>query len=114
MDDLIELVKVQTLEILDLSSNKIETPEIVPAVLMKLPSLAILNMTGNDINKKITNYRKTMIHLLKSLKLIDEFPIEKVDRSMISFHLLLRGLADAFVQGGIDKERDEQSRWIQE
>jgi dynein assembly factor 1 len=42
--------------VLDLSHNKLDDPDIL-TVLEQMPSLAVLNLMGNDCVREIRNYR---------------------------------------------------------
>lgn len=60
---------------LDISDNCIETEEIVPLILAKMPELAVAYLQNNKFNKKIAHYRKVLINQIPSLKYIDDKPI---------------------------------------
>ena len=71
---------------------------------MKMPKLAVLYLTGNDVCKKIQNYRKKIIASIPTLKYLDDRPVFEEDRRF----------AEAFMRGGIEEERAERRRWNQE
>ena len=49
------------LRTLDITDNKIEDVTIIEEILQKMPNLAVLYLHGNEVCKKIKNYRKTII-----------------------------------------------------
>ena len=55
-------------------------------------------MQGNEVCKKIKNYRKTMIAKLPGLKYLDDRPVFPEDRRA----------AEAFSRGGFEEERKER------
>lgn len=95
---MIGLLECPTLSVLDLSDNYIEDPEILPEVFEKMPKLAVLYLNGNDVTKKIKNYRKTMIARIPTLKYLDDRPVFAEDRRN----------AEAFARGGLEEERKER------
>jgi len=89
---------------LDVQDNAISDPEVLPEVLCKMAGLRVLYLKGNPVVKLIPNYRKTVIAALPKLKYLDDRPVFEDDRR----------LAEAFVQGGLDAERDERKKIKQE
>jgi dynein assembly factor 1 len=67
-------------------------------VLEKMPNLAVLYLQGNEVCKKIKNYRKTLITKIPTLKYLDDRPVFEEDRRF----------AEAFSRGGLDEERKER------
>lgn len=61
--------------VLDISDNMIEDPKIVDEILTKFIDLRVIYLNGNDVVRKIPNYRKTLISKIDSLKYIDDKPI---------------------------------------
>lgn len=98
LDDLRGLLERPSLSVIDLSDNYIEDPNILPEILQNMPKLAVLYLQGNDVCKKIKNYRKTMISSLPNLKYLDDRPVFDEDRRF----------AEAFSRGGLDEERKER------
>lgn len=86
---------------LDIQDNKVDDPEILPEVLMRMPNLSCLYLKGNPVCKKIPNYRKTVIASLRGLKYLDDRPVFAEDRRY----------AEAFNKGGIAEEREERKRF---
>ena len=73
-------------------------------ILAKLPNLAVLYLQGNDICKKMRNYRKTMIIKLPKLKYLDDKPVFNEERRF----------AEAFHKGGLELEREERKLFKKE
>ena len=63
-----------------------------------MPKLAVLYLNGNEVTKKIKNYRKTMIAKIPTLKYLDDRPVFPEDRRF----------AEAFFRGGFEEERKER------
>jgi dynein assembly factor 1 len=63
-----------------------------------MPKLAVLYLNGNDVTKKIKNYRKVLIARIPTLKYLDDRPVFDDDRRY----------AEAFARGGIEEERKER------
>lgn len=103
IDGLAILKRCNNLSILDLSFNKIEDMMIVK-VLADMPSLHVLNLTGNPVISAITNYRKTMILECKSLTYLDSRPVFPRDRAC----------AEAWKRGGFAAEKHEHEQWNRE
>ena len=101
---MIGLLECPSLTVIDLSDNFIEDPEILPALLEKMPNLAVLYLNGNGVTKKIKNYRKTLISRIPTLKYLDDRPVFPDDRRA----------AEAFARGGLDEERKERQTIQQE
>jgi len=103
IEDLLDLVG-SNVSCLDIQDNKIDDPEILPEVLMRMPKLSCLYLKGNPVCKKIPNYRKTITACLKGLKYLDDRPVFVEDRRY----------AEAFNRGGMEEERAERKRFKQE
>ncbi len=69
-----------------------------------MPSLHVLNMTGNPVLSNVTNYRKTMILECKSLTYLDSRPVFPRDRAC----------AEAWKRGGYSAEKREHEQWNRE
>jgi dynein assembly factor 1 len=63
-----------------------------------MPRLAVLYLNGNDVCKKIKNYRKVLTARIPTLKYLDDRPVFDDDRRY----------AEAFSRGGIEEERKER------
>mmetsp|Transcript_28164 Transcript_28164/g.53307 ORF Transcript_28164/g.53307 Transcript_28164/m.53307 type:complete len:485 (+) Transcript_28164:40-1494(+) len=78
----IEHVKdIPSLNALDVQQNKIDDdPEKLLSILEACPDLRVVYLKGNDIVKKISHYRKTLISRCKMLKYLDDRPVFEDER----------------------------------
>lgn len=103
--DLQGLLELQgNFTVLDISNNQIVENEVVNEVISKVPNLRVLYMSGNECVRKIANYRKTLIALLKELRYIDDKPVFEDERRF----------AMAFHRGGYEEERKERALYKKE
>ncbi|XP_069072310.1 dynein axonemal assembly factor 1 [Pleurodeles waltl] len=100
VEDLQHLKECPSISVLDLSHNKLEDPDIL-AVLEIMPDLRVLNLMGNEVIKKIANYRKIITVRLPQLTFLDDRPVFPKDRAC----------AEAWFRGGREAEIEEREKW---
>ncbi|TFJ99526.1 Butyrophilin subfamily 2 member A1 [Platysternon megacephalum] len=66
-----------------------------------MPDLRVLNLMGNEVIKKIPNYRRTLTIRLKQLTYLDDRPVFPKDRAC----------AEAWAMGGREAEKSEREKW---
>ncbi|KAH0619496.1 hypothetical protein JD844_000156 [Phrynosoma platyrhinos] len=100
VEDIQHLQECPSISVLDLSHNRLDDPNILD-VLETMPDLRVLNLMGNDVIKKIANYRRTLTIRLKHLTYLDDRPVFPKDRAC----------AEAWATGGREAEKKERETW---
>ncbi|XP_007443017.3 dynein assembly factor 1, axonemal, partial [Python bivittatus] len=100
VEDVQHLQECPSISVLDLSHNKLDDPHILD-ILETMPDLRVLNLMGNEVIKKIANYRRTLTIRLKQLTYLDDRPVFPKERAC----------AEAWASGGREAEKKEKEMW---
>lgn len=88
---------------IDISDNYIKDKEIVDCF-KEMSSLRVIYLHGNEVVRKISYYRKTLIATLPSMTYLDDKPVFEDEKR----------LAEAFAVGGTEAERNERTKMKEE
>lgn len=97
--DLEPLSICQDLTVLDISNNKITDPATL-AALLPCTQLRVLSTLGNECARFTSNYRKTVVFMMKELVYFEDSPVSDHERLRIT----------AWGANGLDGERAERER----
>ncbi|XP_028822212.1 dynein assembly factor 1, axonemal-like [Denticeps clupeoides] len=100
LSDVEHLTRCSSLCVLDLSHNLLHDPNILN-ILEQVPDLRVLYLMGNEVVRKIPNYRRTVILHLKQLTYLDERPVFPKERAC----------AEAWQVGGVEAESKVRELW---
>ncbi|KFO73389.1 Dynein assembly factor 1, axonemal, partial [Cuculus canorus] len=100
VEDVQHLQECPSISVLDLSYNNLSDPNIT-TILETMPNLHVLYLMGNQVIRKIANYRKTLTVQLKELTFLDDRPVFPKDRAC----------AEAWAAGGLEAEKAERKKW---
>ena len=100
VNDLEEIRGMDSLSVLGINDNLINEPVTANQVLLldllkSLTSLKVFYFKGNDIVRKILNYRKLLIKELTNLTYLDDKPVDECERLSI----------EGFWKGGLAEEK---------
>lgn len=93
------LKKCKQLASVDFSNNSLKGEEVID-VLVNIPSLLSLNMTGNPVVSEVTNFRKKVVSSIKALRYLDR-PIFEMERLS----------TEAWAKGGRTAELEMKKRF---
>ena len=104
-DDIEEVTKCKNISLLDIQNCQVsENPDGMLEILSRIKGLKVLYFRGNDITRKMPNYRKTLIVKLEKLTYLDDRPIKEEDRIG----------AVAFSTGGFKSESQARREYIEQ
>lgn len=95
-----EISSLSSLSVFGLNDNLIDEPVLANQfclidILKSIPTLRVFYFKGNEIIRKIPNYRKLFIKELENLTYLDEKPVDECERLA----------TEAFWKGGLAEER---------
>lgn len=100
IDSLKGLLDVPSLEMLDIQKNNLADGAVIEEVFAKMPNLRVLYLKGNELTRKVSSYRKTMIAAMPNLEYLDDRPVTDDERRR----------ADAFKAGHAFAEKEEMEK----
>jgi len=98
-DDIRHLIEIPSITVLDLQNNRLEDEEVFD-VFEALPLLAVLQLQGNPVVPKVSQYRRNTVHRCKALSYLDDRPVFEEERKAV----------EAWAVGGLPGEREERRR----
>ena len=98
VEDLAHLSECSSIEILDLSNNRINDESILEEVIFKMKQLKYLKLDGNAFVRSVKFYRKKIILNLPNLNYLDNMPVFEDERRA----------AQAWERGGLPEEKKER------
>lgn len=112
-DDIRHVLQVPSITVLDIQKNKIDQVEIV-SILADMPNLKVLYLQGNDVVKKIPQYRKTIISKCKKLTYLDDRPIFEDERRRVQAWGIAMEESSGDTKFALEAERAEMAKIRQE
>ena len=96
-ESLRNLSEVPSLQALNVNNNMIESPDFIDSI-KGLKNLSVLRMIGNDVIKRVNEYKRKLMIQFPHLKYLDDAPIEEHERRLLS----------AWISGGEEAEAKEK------
>jgi len=98
------LRQVPSITSIDLSENYIEFADDLVEFFFEFQHFLCFYFKGNPAIRKIRMYRKTMINGMKGLVFLDDRPVKPLDRLA----------AEAWAEGGTEKETEVRKKFLEE
>ena len=73
---------------------------VVEEIFAKMPNLRVLYLKGNELTRRVSSYRKTMIAAIPTLDYLDDRPVTDDERRR----------AEAFKRGHVNAEKEEMEK----
>jgi len=108
-DSLKGLLECPSLAIVDLSHNDIDDDEALK-IFAEMKNLRVLNLMGNKLIKRTSNYRKTMIKTCVHLTYLDDRPVFPKERAGAEAFFEIDAQGE---QGGRDAERAARQAFVE-
>ena len=101
-ESILHLASCPAITNVDLSNNELRDESVITSVLGKMPSLVATNTAGNPMVRSVAQFRKKCIIHVKKLRYMDR-PVFENERAA----------AEAFADGGYEKEKEVKQEWAQ-